>query len=78
MKFYLRPDDVLEILPVSRRTLSTWQRSRVVPFFKIGRIVFFKREDIEAALDRYRVAAIGEQVGGRRWSGKRAMVRADT
>ena len=57
---YLRPRDVLEILPVSRRTLSNWQRRRLIPFYRVGRTVLFKCADIETALERYRVAAIGE------------------
>jgi len=57
---YLRPDDVLEILPISRRTLSNWQQRRIVPFHRVGRTVLFKQSDIEEAITRYRVAAIGE------------------
>ena len=57
---YLRPRDALEMLPVSRRTLSNWQRRRVIPFYRVGRIILFKRCDIEEALERFRVAAIGE------------------
>lgn len=57
---YLRPAEATKLLPVSRRTLSNWQRRHVIPFYRIGRTVMFKRADIEAALERFRVAAIGE------------------
>jgi hypothetical protein len=59
-KRYLRRAGVLAEYPISARTLSNWQRRRVVAFTKIGRTVLFKREDIEAALNRFRVTAIGE------------------
>jgi excisionase family DNA binding protein len=58
--FYLRPNDAVKVLPISRRTLSNWQRRRLLPFYKIGRAVMFKRADLEHALDRFRVAAVGE------------------
>jgi len=57
---YLRPDQAIEVLPISRRCLSNWQRRRVIPFYRIGRTVMFKRADIESALERFRVAAVGE------------------
>jgi len=57
---YLRPAEAMKLLPVSRRTLSNWQRRHVIPFYRIGRTVMFKRADIEAALERFRVAAVGE------------------
>ena len=57
---YLRPRDALEMLPVSRRTLSNWQRRRVIPFYRVGRVILFKPCDIEEALERFCVAAIGE------------------
>ncbi len=57
---FLRPTEATKLLPVSRRTLSNWQRRHVIPFYRIGRTVMFKRADIESALERFRVAAIGE------------------
>lgn len=57
---YLRPAEATKLLPVSRRTLSNWQRRHVIPFYRIGRTVMFKRQDIEAALERFRVCAVGE------------------
>lgn len=53
-EYYLQPDDVLEMLPISRRTLSNWQRRGVLPFYRIGRVVMFKREAIAEALERFR------------------------
>jgi excisionase family DNA binding protein len=57
---YLRPAEATKLLPVSRRTLSNWQRRHVIPFYRINRTILFKRTDIEAALERFRVNAVGE------------------
>ncbi len=57
---YLRADQVIQVLPISRRTLSNWQARRVLPVYKVGRTVMFKRTDIEAALERFKIAAVGE------------------
>jgi excisionase family DNA binding protein len=58
---YLRAHQVLELLPISRRCLGNWQRRRVIPFYRIGRTVMFKRTDVEAALERFRVSEIGDK-----------------
>ena len=57
---YFRAEQVLQVLPVSRRTLSNWQRSRKIRFYRVGKTVLFKRADIEAAVERFAIAAIGE------------------
>lgn len=57
---YLRPDEAAKLLGISRRSLSNLQKRRVLPFHRIGRIVIFKRTDIEAALSRFRINAVGE------------------
>lgn len=45
---------------VSPRTISSWQRRGIVPFLKVGRrCVLFRRGDIDAALSRFEVAAVG-------------------
>lgn len=58
--FYLCAEQVIEVLPVSRRTLSNWQSRRLIKFYRVGRTVLFKRTDIEACLERYAVQPIGE------------------
>jgi excisionase family DNA binding protein len=57
---YLRPHEAAELLGVSRRTLSNLQRRRAIGFSRLGRVVVFRRCDIEAALQRHRVNAVGE------------------
>jgi excisionase family DNA binding protein len=57
---YLRPEQVTQVLPISRRTLSNWQRARRIKFYRVGRTVLFKRIDIESALEKFAVAPLGE------------------
>ncbi len=57
---YLRAEQVLQLLPVSRRTISNWQRTRRIKFYRVGRTILFKRSDIEACLEKYAVNPIGE------------------
>ncbi len=56
---YLRADQVISVLPVSRRTLSNWQARRLIKFYRIGRTILFKRTDIEAALEKFAVIPVG-------------------
>ena len=59
-RLYLRPDEAARAIGVSRRTLSAWQSARVIGFRRVGRTVLFSVADIQAAVDRYRIAPIGE------------------
>jgi excisionase family DNA binding protein len=56
---YLRAGQVIQVLPISRRSLSNWQARRLIKFYKVGRTVLFKRTDIEAALEKFAVMPIG-------------------
>ena len=45
---------------VSRRCISEWQARRIIPFIKVGKkCVLFRKRDIDAALSKYEVSAIG-------------------
>ena len=59
-RLYLRPDEAARIIGVSRRTLASWQATRVIGFRRVGRTILFSVADIQAALDRYRIAPISE------------------
>ena len=59
-RLYLRPDEAARVIGVSRRTLSAWQSARVIGFRRIGRTVLFSVADIQSAIDRYRIAPVGE------------------
>lgn len=56
---YLRRPSAADHCGVSERTISDWQRRRIIPFVKMGRkCVLFKRADLDAALDRFKVKAV--------------------
>ena len=59
-RLYLRPDEAAAVIGVSRRTLSAWQSARVIGYRRVGRTILFSVADIQVALDRYRVAPVGE------------------
>ncbi len=59
-RLYLRPDEAARAIGVSRRTLSAWQSARVIGFRRVGRTILFSVADIQTAIDRYRIAPIGE------------------
>ena len=57
---YMRREDAAKFLQVSQRTISDWQRRRLIPHVKLGRkCVLFKRSDLERAMSRYTVQAVG-------------------
>ena len=59
-RLYLRPDEAARVIGISRRTLSAWQSARVIGFRRVGRTILFSVADIQQALDRFKVAAVGE------------------
>ena len=57
---YMRREQAAVFLGVSTRTISEWQRRRLIPHVKMGRkCVLFKRADLERAIDKFTVNAVG-------------------
>ena len=52
---YIRKKQAAELLGIALRTLTNWERQKVVPFRKIGRLVLFKKSEIDRALNSFRV-----------------------
>ncbi|HUI08296.1 MAG TPA: helix-turn-helix domain-containing protein [Verrucomicrobiae bacterium] len=59
-RLYLRPDEAARAIGVSRRTLASWQSTRLIGFRRVGRTILFSIADIQAALDRFRIAPTSE------------------
>jgi len=57
---YLRPEAAALRLGISKRCLSLWMVRRVIPYRKVGRAVFFRPDELDAALEKFRVASVGE------------------
>ena len=51
----LTEKDACAYLRVSKRNLYCWRMAGLVPYFKIGRAVRFRRSDLDAALERMRM-----------------------
>lgn len=58
---YLRPAAAAKYVGVTVRTLSNWVKARMVAQIKpSNRVCLFRISDLDAALDRFRIRAIGE------------------
>lgn len=62
----LNKKDAARYLGVAQRTLDSYLLRRKIPFYKLGigrtARIRFKRVDLEAALEKYRVDAVDGQV----------------
>jgi excisionase family DNA binding protein len=57
---YMRREAAAEYLGIAPRTLSEWQKRRLVPFVKAGRkCVMFKRDELDKAMSRLTVESVG-------------------
>ena len=50
----LTEKQVCSYLNVSKRNLYCWRMAGLIPYFKIGRAVRFRKAEIDAALERMR------------------------
>ena len=51
----LTEKDACAYLKVSKRNLYCWRMAGLVPYFKIGRAVRFRKSELDAALERMRM-----------------------
>jgi len=59
------PEEMAAMLGIKRRTLTEWQRRRLIPFERIGpprgrSIVLFEPAAVDRALRRWRVRSVGD------------------
>ena len=58
---YLRKGDAAKYLNISVRTLTDWMRCGIVAYMKLSRkVCLFRQADLDSAMARYRVRAVGE------------------
>jgi len=48
--------EVCDYLRIRPRQLYTWRREGLIPYIKIGKALRFRRADIDAALEKLRIA----------------------
>lgn len=58
--FVLNIEDVAERLGVTRQTIYTWTRKRIIPYYKVGKKICFNKDDIMEYLKNYRAKSINE------------------
>jgi len=51
----LTEKQVCTYLNVSKRNLYCWRMAGLIPYFKIGRAVRFRKDDVDASLERMRI-----------------------
>ncbi len=60
---YLRPREAARYIPVSERTLRDWTARGIIPHYKVShKVVLFRVSDLDRAMTRFRVNAVGEAV----------------
>ncbi len=60
---FLRRKQAAVYLGISERALSEWQRRGIIPFYKPARrVCTFAVADLEKAMRRFKVEAVGEGV----------------
>ena len=57
-KDILSEAELLQTIPVSRRTLCSWREKGIIPFIRIGRRILFHRKSVECALLRMQKGAV--------------------
>ena len=50
--------DMMQLLKVSRRTLSTWRETGVITFSQIGSKIYYSQDDIFRFLEKHRVRSM--------------------
>ena len=61
MADYMDNSDVFDYLHISKRTLQTWRDTGVIPFYKVGQKVWYKKSEIDAFLESTRVHNVSER-----------------
>lgn len=55
IKKYLKSSEVMELLQISPGTLQNLRANGVLPFHKVGGIIFYDTEDIQKVMDSSKV-----------------------
>jgi excisionase family DNA binding protein len=59
-KKWLTIDDVCWILGVSKRTLQNYRDQRRIPYYQVGRKIYFKGLDVDEFLEAHHVKSVKE------------------
>jgi excisionase family DNA binding protein len=61
----LRPEDAASFLGVKVDTLASWRCTKAhrIPYYKVGRLVYYRRHDLESFLDSCVIDRFGQEEG---------------
>jgi excisionase family DNA binding protein len=62
-KKWLTIDEVCYILGISKRSCQSFRDRRILPFYQVGRKIFFKINDVDEFLERHHIRS-NYQKGG--------------
>jgi MerR family transcriptional regulator, repressor of the yfmOP operon len=54
---WLSSEEVCKILRISSRTLQNYRDKREIPFYQIGRKIYYKASDVNRFLERHHIKA---------------------
>ncbi|MBN1557859.1 MAG: helix-turn-helix domain-containing protein [Lentisphaerae bacterium] len=57
---YLRKKAAARYLGIAARTLNEWMAAGIVPFIRVRHTILFRIKDLDRAMDKYRLRAVGE------------------
>ncbi|GIV60281.1 MAG: hypothetical protein KatS3mg043_1370 [Rhodothermaceae bacterium] len=58
---YISNAEAMRLLGVSRATLQRWRDSGELPYARVGSMIFYRREDLEAFIGRHLVGGRAER-----------------
>ncbi len=65
-KKFLNIDELSQYLGIKKSTLYAMVERREIPFYRVGRLIFFKRDEIDAFMDTCRVECVDIKKEARR------------
>ena len=54
-EIWLDSQDIYQLLHISKRTLQSWRDNGIIPYHRHGRMIWYKRHEVDAAIENMRV-----------------------
>lgn len=52
-KLFIRTRDLIRILPINKQTVYQWTKHNLIPYYKIGKSVYFDKGEVLEWLKRF-------------------------
>jgi hypothetical protein len=63
-RLLVRRKELAHILSVSERSISNFQKRRIIPVIRVGKIVLFNPSEVIQSLGKFRISPVGETTTG--------------